>query len=252
MSFRAANEKLGEKRAEVGAGGKTPFLCECSDPECTELLQPVARRVRAREVAREVVRRGGRPRRARSGGSPRSTAATRSSRRTAMRAASPRRRIHGRERPRRARRSERGSVPRGERAHRGPPGALGQARSFDIVCECGDAECMERFAITNDAYAALRSDVHRFAVVPGHELPDLERTVERHEQLFRRREDGPGGSGGRGEAGLAPRARGSRDHGTVRRGEDIRRLRVPRAPRRARTPRSDDRRGARVLPSEAA
>jgi hypothetical protein len=58
---------------------------------------------------------------------------------------------------------------------------LGQGRSFEIVCECGDAECMERFAITNDAYAALRSDVHRFAVVPGHELPDLERTVERHE-----------------------------------------------------------------------
>ena len=39
VSFRAANEKLGEKRDEVGAGGKTPFLCECSDPECTELLQ---------------------------------------------------------------------------------------------------------------------------------------------------------------------------------------------------------------------
>ena len=39
MAFREANEKLGEKRVEVGAGGKTPFLCECSDPECTELLQ---------------------------------------------------------------------------------------------------------------------------------------------------------------------------------------------------------------------
>ncbi len=39
VSFRAANERLGEKRVEVGAGGKTPFLCECSDPECTELLQ---------------------------------------------------------------------------------------------------------------------------------------------------------------------------------------------------------------------
>jgi len=39
VSFRDANEKLGEKRLEVGAGGRTPFLCECSDPGCTELLQ---------------------------------------------------------------------------------------------------------------------------------------------------------------------------------------------------------------------
>ncbi len=61
---------------------------------------------------------------------------------------------------------------------------LGQGRSFDIVCECGDGQCMERFTITNDAYAALRSDDRRFAVVPGHELPELERTVERHESYF--------------------------------------------------------------------
>jgi hypothetical protein len=61
---------------------------------------------------------------------------------------------------------------------------LGEARSFDIVCECGDAECMERFEITNAAYAALRADDRRFAVVPGHELPELERTVERNEGYF--------------------------------------------------------------------
>ena len=61
---------------------------------------------------------------------------------------------------------------------------LGDAQSFDIVCECGDSECMERFAITNGAYAALRSDDRRFAVVPGHELPEIERTVERNEGYF--------------------------------------------------------------------
>jgi len=61
---------------------------------------------------------------------------------------------------------------------------LGQARTFDIVCECGDGECMERFTITNAAYAALRSDARRFAVVPGHELPEVERTVEEHQGYF--------------------------------------------------------------------
>ena len=61
---------------------------------------------------------------------------------------------------------------------------LGQAQSFDIVCECGDGQCMERFAITHGAYETLRSDDRRFAVVPGHELPELERTVERHERYL--------------------------------------------------------------------
>jgi hypothetical protein len=57
---------------------------------------------------------------------------------------------------------------------------LGGGGSFEIVCECGDSACIERFTITNDAYEALRADDRRFAVVPGHELPDIERTVERH------------------------------------------------------------------------
>ena len=54
---------------------------------------------------------------------------------------------------------------------------LGSSGDFEIVCECGAASCTERFAITNDAYSYLREDVHRFAVIPGHERPDVERTV---------------------------------------------------------------------------
>lgn len=37
--FREANEKLGEKRHELGVGGRTPYLCECEDPTCTELIR---------------------------------------------------------------------------------------------------------------------------------------------------------------------------------------------------------------------
>jgi hypothetical protein len=36
--FREANEKLEEKRNELDVGGSTPFLCECGDPSCTELI----------------------------------------------------------------------------------------------------------------------------------------------------------------------------------------------------------------------
>jgi hypothetical protein len=55
---------------------------------------------------------------------------------------------------------------------------LGGASSFEIVCECGDASCIDRFVIANTDYQDLRRDVHRFAVVPGHERPDVERVVE--------------------------------------------------------------------------
>jgi hypothetical protein len=36
--FRAANEKLQGKRQELDIDGRTPFLCECADPTCTELI----------------------------------------------------------------------------------------------------------------------------------------------------------------------------------------------------------------------
>ena len=37
--FREANEKLGDKRQELDIEGRTPFLCECGDPDCTELIR---------------------------------------------------------------------------------------------------------------------------------------------------------------------------------------------------------------------
>jgi hypothetical protein len=61
---------------------------------------------------------------------------------------------------------------------------LGSPETFEIVCECGESSCTERFAITSGNYRTLREDVHRFAVVPGHERPDIERTVEQRESYF--------------------------------------------------------------------
>jgi hypothetical protein len=61
---------------------------------------------------------------------------------------------------------------------------LGQPPRFEIVCECSDPGCVERFTITADEYAALRRDVHYFAVVPAHTEPGVERVVERHEDYL--------------------------------------------------------------------
>ena len=56
--------------------------------------------------------------------------------------------------------------------------------TMSIVCECGKLECIEQLDLTVDAYHELRADPTRFAVKPGHELPDVERVVERYENYF--------------------------------------------------------------------
>jgi hypothetical protein len=43
-----------------------------------------------------------------------------------------------------------------------------------------ETRCCSERRITNGEYQSLREDVHRFAVVPGHERLDIERIVERH------------------------------------------------------------------------
>ena len=50
-----------------------------------------------------------------------------------------------------------------------------------LVCECGDGECAEKISLTREAYEGLRADPTLFAVVPGHEAPNVEEVVERRE-----------------------------------------------------------------------
>ncbi len=50
----------------------------------------------------------------------------------------------------------------------------------DFTCECGRAECAEPIPMTVAEYEAVRAEPTHFAVVPGHEQPEIERIVERH------------------------------------------------------------------------
>jgi len=59
----------------------------------------------------------------------------------------------------------------------GLQGSLGIAGALDIVCECGTADCTERFSISRDDYIALRDNPRRFVVVPGHEASEVEVAV---------------------------------------------------------------------------
>ena len=65
--------------------------------------------------------------------------------------------------------------------------------TMSVLCECGKIECIEQIELGLDAYRELRTDPTRFAVKPGHELPDVERVVERHEGYFvvQKKEGGP-------------------------------------------------------------
>lgn len=49
---------------------------------------------------------------------------------------------------------------------------------LDLICECGDAGCVERISLTRDEYESVRADSHLFAVASGHVAPDVEEVVE--------------------------------------------------------------------------
>jgi hypothetical protein len=55
---------------------------------------------------------------------------------------------------------------------------------INFSCECGDKACAEQIPMTAGDYEAVRADATHFAVVPGHEVPDIERVIARHSNYF--------------------------------------------------------------------
>ena len=51
---------------------------------------------------------------------------------------------------------------------------------LDLICECGDAECVERITLTRAEYEHIRADPHLFGVATGHVAPDVEEIAESH------------------------------------------------------------------------
>jgi hypothetical protein len=54
------------------------------------------------------------------------------------------------------------------------------ADPVEFNCECGSAACTQQITMTLIEYEAVRASPIRFAVTPGHEVPDIERVVERY------------------------------------------------------------------------
>jgi hypothetical protein len=51
---------------------------------------------------------------------------------------------------------------------------------YDFNCECGERACAEQIGLTAAEYEAVRAEATHFVVVPGHEVPSIERVVERN------------------------------------------------------------------------
>ena len=56
-----------------------------------------------------------------------------------------------------------------------------EAETLRFVCECGNASCGEAIPLPMPDYQAVRAHPLHFAVTPGHEIPDVETVVQRHD-----------------------------------------------------------------------
>ena len=54
---------------------------------------------------------------------------------------------------------------------------LGDDMAQEFLCECGDTRCTERITLTLREYGAVRANARQFAIVPGHDVPEVERVV---------------------------------------------------------------------------
>jgi hypothetical protein len=56
---------------------------------------------------------------------------------------------------------------------------LGEPGERLFVCECGDGACSKPLELSAADYRDVRAHPDRFVVLAGHELPDLDRVVDR-------------------------------------------------------------------------
>jgi hypothetical protein len=65
--------------------------------------------------------------------------------------------------------------------------------TITVVCECGDGECTDRLELAVADYERIRADSRRYVIATGHEIPDVERVVERAEgyDVVQKREGTP-------------------------------------------------------------
>ena len=62
-------------------------------------------------------------------------------------------------------------------------GDFGVAEGFSILCECASNECQEQIELTQTEYEDLRRMPTHFAVLRGHDVPAVERVVQKNNRF---------------------------------------------------------------------
>lgn len=55
---------------------------------------------------------------------------------------------------------------------------------YEFLCECSNADCTLRLEMTIEEYEHVRADGTRFALAPGHHLPEIETVVSRGKRYW--------------------------------------------------------------------
>lgn len=53
-----------------------------------------------------------------------------------------------------------------------------------FYCECSDEKCRQRIILKSSEYKALHQNSSQFILIPGHSIPELERTVKATDQYI--------------------------------------------------------------------
>lgn len=55
-----------------------------------------------------------------------------------------------------------------------------ESSEADFVCECADPHCAHRITADLEDYEGVRAEPTHFLIAPGHDVPRIERVVERN------------------------------------------------------------------------
>jgi hypothetical protein len=69
-----------------------------------------------------------------------------------------------------------------------------EADRVPFLCECPNVDCTERIMLTLAEYEHVRPDPTWFVVRPGHERPEIDEVLERHETYLLVRKYGKAGA----------------------------------------------------------
>ena len=78
-----------------------------------------------------------------------------------------------------------------ERMRESLAGVIPGDELLPFVCECGNGACTAPVSLTLAEYDAVRADARHFAVLAGHEIPDVETVVETSERFTVVEKQGP-------------------------------------------------------------